>query len=261
MSGRSLSVGSPASKSDKGGELASFSAFANAGVGMAHFHSSSHGTSWVTWGVDDASTPALVKIWSKADMVTAKAESDDESYSLTEGSTERSQAKPSLPNETTKLAMNEYRQVAQFSTPSLACARVCPSPFLDRLVTVGIQPKKEGDPSGFQADVWLFSPDKEKCYTDIGELRVDTFGVEKVTSFHGGLANDKKLQSTIGSNAKMGQLRGVELALDAWSVSTGRGTRKRASASKKIELQLCCLSDDGIITLYVSVDLLMYSVL
>lgn len=229
------------------GEVTSFSACNYVGIGLESMPTSNGDeTRWVTWGLDSPQSDAVVRVWSDGATSSAKTEDDADSYWYMDGSPTTS---PKTSIASNKSAQIQYHQVADFSTPYLACARVCPEPFGERIVTVGMIPGKRGDvDSAWQAQAWKLQEGVEKHSFD-GDYR----GVEMVASFEI-LANDGETSSMLGTNAKIGQLRGAELALEASRVNNRfrKDGDEDISERDGLDLLLCCLSDEGYVTTHVS---------
>jgi hypothetical protein len=134
--------------------------------------------------------------------------------------------------------MNSH-QIAHFTTPRLACARVCPPPFEDHIVSIGIQ-----EPTGWKADVWKLTLGDDEA----SEPTVN-FGVDKVLSSVSDTVLETQLASAIGGKVNTGLLRGAELALaipPQGILSSGYAQVDRP------ELILCGLSENGYVTTSVS---------
>lgn len=207
-------TGSNNNNSMKPRVLTHFPAFYHAGIGLSSFQTSSDETYWMTWGLDAPKSDAVVKLWSttattKEEVETAAVDSD--TYWHMDGADHRSSLQQSSQVKST--------QVAQFTMPNLACARVCPAPYFENsIVTVG--PSSRGG-GGFKAELWKLTVDDDEEASET----TDTFGVEKVLSFVQDLS---ELNDT-----SIGPLRGAELAL---------------CQDGDWELLLCCMSEDGFVT-------------
>lgn len=218
------------------GEVSSFSAYHHVGIGLEFLPAHKEDTCWVTWGLDVPQSGAIVKVWSDC-VESEQPTGDADTYWFMDGSPNNSPAPSSCP---TKSIDRQYQQVAEFSTPYLACARVSPEPFENQIVTVGMVPGKgEKEANGWQAEVWKLN-DSVKNDQTIGTH----YGAEKITSFR--VLHDDQLASMIGTNATLGSLRGAELALETRSCEL-TGDRKDG-----VDLLLCCLSDNGYVTTQVS---------
>jgi hypothetical protein len=139
------------------GEFSSFSACDHVGIGLEFLPSQREDTCWVTWGLDAPQSGAVVKVWSDG-IESEPPASDADSYWFIDGSPNNSPS-PSACFPTTSIVERHYQQVAEFSTPYLACARVSPEPFNNRIVTVGMVPGKgEKEAKGWHAGVWKLTP-------------------------------------------------------------------------------------------------------
>lgn len=234
----------------KVGEVSSFSSFHHAGIGLEYLPSCNADTRWIAWGLDARQTDAIVKVWSDH-ASSGKKDNHADSYWYMDSSPTTSPKTSMSKSIGSKAVQIEYQQVAEFSTPYLACARVCPEPFQNRVVTVGMMPGKSGiGTNGWQAESWKLLEPNDHSYTD-----EDHYGVEKIASF-GIMLNDSEAASMVGTSATLGSLRGAELALE-----TPRGDyryrRDEEGGDAKGEgtdLLLCCLSEKGYVTAHVSVE-------
>ena len=240
--------------------LATFAAFAHRGVGISCLHALQAGTSegrstnWVTWGLDSPDADAVVKVWSssgngeadlniRSDNSTHKTE---DTYWYMDGSPGRISG------------VSPYRLIAQCSPPyHLACARVCPDPVENSIMTIGILDDNMGNTNkrghdGWRAELWKIRP-PTAVELDAND---GTFGIERIVSFNGGAAHDACIESVLGRNTRIGQLQGAELAITS---STAAGLQNIKDSDDRIQdknqlelgLALCCLSDKGYVTTHV----------
>lgn len=221
------------------GEVSSFSACHHVGIGLEYLPSSNDDTRWITWGLDAPQTDAIVKVWSEASSATNM---DTDSYWYMDGSpTTSPKTTTSKSVASNKSSQMQYRQIAEFSTPYLACARVCPDSFENNVVTVGMIPGRAGTgTTGWQAELWKLTDTDESIPVEGGH-----HGVEKMASF--GVLNDDETTSMVGSKASLGSLRGAELALES-----SQGYHEVTDEGNGLDLLLCCLSDKGFVTAHVS---------
>ena len=258
--------------------VAIFAAFAHAGVGISYLPmtttgatggtgadaSSSLTTAWVTWGLDSPDADAVVKVWSSAENADAiktngsAASLTADDYVFVDGSPGRSSGNAAT-----------YRLMAQYSPPyQLACARVCPEPVENSIMTIGILDNNSeiGMNSGnrgnnrvndcWRAELWKMRP---PTFIEL-EANDGTFGMEKVMSFDGGVDYDRSLGSALGRDSKIGQLQAAEVAITSYNAK-GLKTSKMddecvqdgINVQSEIVLTLCCLSDEGFVTTHVSV--------
>lgn len=214
--------------------LSSVPSFHFAGAGLASFRTSTDDSYWVAWGLDSPKADAIVKIWSTS-VTSGKIEvgdSDSDTYWYMDGSPERT---PQIPLSESSPQVQTCVQMAQFTMPYLACARICPAPFENSVVTVGLA--KGGGP-GWKAELWKLNIDDD----DASES-TDTFGVQKMVSFSG----DRSFN--FGMSMPPGPLRGAELAISQAPLPISRAQQRGPSlADDDWELLLCCMSEDGLIT-------------
>jgi hypothetical protein len=218
------------------GSLCSFSACDYAGVGLA-FLPGTMGDNWVTWGLDSPAVDSVpaVKIWSKAEDVRESQNEDDggnghslDDYWFVDNSPDKSSSTPSK--------SIGYGLVSQCSIQNLACARVCPSPVENSLVTIGLEQQKSSSQAaaGWRADLWKVNFSKDVAKSEM----------EKVVSFSGSGDTAKVLQSVLHRGSEIGSLRAAELAITCSVVDSDEET--------DYSLLLCSLSDNGLLTTHVS---------
>ena len=211
--------------------LTIFPSFHFAGVGLASFRTSADDSYWMTWGLDAPKADAIVKIWSTAptNTQTDLGETDSDTYWHMDGSADRTRS------ESISL-LKTGTQMAQFTMPYLACARVCPAPFENSVVTVGLT---KGGGSGWKAELWKLSVEDDEASEN-----TDTFGVEKMVSFSG----DRNFD--FGVDNPIGPLRGAELALSQSPLPITRAQQRETGLATRDdwELLLCCMSQDGLVT-------------
>ena len=238
--------------------LASFTAFMHSGVGVSYMPWKDR-TAWVTWGLDDPNSDAVVKVWSSSnprDTVDASQKTAlPEDYWYQDGS----------PDKSTGNGVMSHRLIAQCSPPyHLSCPRVCPGPVEHSIVTIGvfddIRSKKGKD--GWRADLWKLRPPT----ADENEANDGTFGMEKLVTFNGGANHDKYIGSALGKDSSIGQLRAAELAITSYNAYSSPSRKKgedtmheNFSGDNEFGLVLCCLSEKGYVTTHVS--LVLYNLL
>ena len=225
------------------GGISSFSAYHHVGIGLEYLPSSNDDTRWITWGLDALQTDAIVKVWSDEAASSSQKDDDADSYWHMDSSPTTSPKMTTSKSVASNKSLHvQYRQVAEISTPYLACARVCPAPFGNNVVTVGMIPGKAGiGTTGWQAETWELTETYESSPV-VG----DYYGVEKIASF--GVLNDSETASMVGTNAaSLGSLRGAELALES-----SQGYYQDRDEENGSDLLLCCLSDKGFVTAHVS---------
>jgi hypothetical protein len=168
---------------------------------------------------------------------------------------------------------SDYQLKGQLVRPNLACARVCASPIKNSFLSVGHLPystKNAESQGGWWAELCTLACDDsvEKTREEPDEqLSPTTFGLNSVVKFQGGgTANSswdqKALLSALGGREDLGRLQAAELAFSG-GLNRNRLTPPIAEGSSdidttfyeekgNIELLLCCLSDNSVITTHVS---------
>lgn len=225
--------------------LASFNSCRHAGVGLSAFRTNTNESHWMTWGLDAPKADAVVGIWSSSSKSTttgsANGDASDDYWRMDGSEEGRLQNKNRQKQSESSMAIN---QVARFTMPYLACARVCPDPFDNSIVTVGFT--KTG---GWRAALWKLLDDSddqdeenEHDETTTNSETTNTFGVEQIVSFE----DDKKSEVFSGTQ-NIGQLLGAELALSHSPIPVSRSQREGKSTDDW-ELLLCSLTDNGFIT-------------
>jgi Zinc-ribbon, C4HC2 type len=217
---------------------ASFQSFNYVGVGLASFQTSTNESCWLTWGLDNQNTDPLVRIWSTTQNNVAAYQENADNYWHMDGSQSR------LPTDQISecaSARNPGILVGQSSIAQLACARMCPDPFKDYFVTVAVGT----DESRFwKADLWKITSNN-----DAHSRSTDVFGMEKVLSF----TEDRSFDNTIVS--PFGSLSGAELAISQSPLkATHLHGRDASPGEPTLELLLCCISQEGLITTNVVTD-------
>lgn len=217
------------------GDLSSFAAFSHAGVGVAHMGKSlsSENARWVAWGLDAPSgRDATVKVWSEttgnSQDVSEVEGNASENLWLTD-----TPSGQDTPMELGKIS--DYHLSAQCTLPNLACARVCPIPTEDSILTVSLT-NNEGLPS-WKADLW-------KLTNDTG-----TQSMKRIVSFTAGEGSDYGIMSTVENADTLGNVCASELAIVNPLSSIG-GTA--ASLPAHSTLILCSLTENGYVTTHVS---------
>jgi hypothetical protein len=230
------------------GAVHEFQACHYAGVGLSFLPLASPGNErcWVTWGLDSPNADAVVKIWAPkvrsnearpsavaGDGAAALASPDDYWYMDTSPARPRShKTSDCAPSSST----SSYRILATCSTSNLACARVCPAPVENAIVTVGLQSSsdtKEG--SGWHADVW-----KLKFCSDKDDGAEDQATLERTVSFQSNKNTEPELCSIVGNDPRLFSLRASELAISS----------ERTHGSEN-GLLLCSLTDNGYVLTHV----------
>jgi hypothetical protein len=208
-----------------------FEACHHTGVGLTYIPLYHQGSTsrrvqdgWMTWGFDAPNTDAVVKVWMKNNTTSF-------------GETQQQQQH------------NGFRLVGKCTSRNLACARVCPSPIENSLVTVSFHiPKGSSAPTGWRADVW-----KLQFRDNITDLNDDATGtdygssdntiLERIVTFQGPGDTDASegLQSVLGGH-ELKSLRASELAFSSFG----------GKSSDEYSLMLCCLTENGFVTTHVS---------
>lgn len=246
-----------------GSPLSTFAAHETAGVGISYFGTKSSSpdedggshSRWLTWGLDEPMSSAVVKIWSKRHSPTTAPTSTSTSPSKDDDFT--ASLRPPRPGMGS--SNQEYLLTAQCVRSNLACARVCISPVKDKFLAVGhLTSTAAGDTStpglvnGWWAELYSLSDETDDTADPDNSLSIRSFGLEKVAGFQGGDATnavDKKtLLSVLGSRTELGGLQAAELSL----ASTVRDKGGEDSNDEDSELLLCCLSDTGVLSTHVS---------
>ena len=205
---------------------------------------------WVTWGLDAPRADAVVKVWKSGESTVATSDGNQdlpEDYWFLDGSPNNNN-KHSPRKSTTKSSSNissnsnvEYHLVGQCTQPNLACARVCPSPVENSIVTVGLDTV-----NGWRAELW--------------QLQSMSQSLERVAAFHGNSESSEQqnLLTVLGpSEARLlRSLKASELAVAMYSesmpmVASNRETSSSNSAAD-YGLLLCCLTENGYVTTHVS---------
>jgi len=258
-----------------------------AGVGIHHMkrsHNSKYESAWVTWGLENPKSSAIVKVWgtAKSSMNTY----DDSSDPIALGTNKEEywfmgDEKLSSNNNNCDVSpSSEYQLIAQYARSNMCCARVCAAPVNNSLVVVGYLDGKSSLPSsnvasrnscsdGWWVDLLSLSslqsqkrngPDEDKLYKIKGKRN---FGIDQIVSFYGGAADndvDKKSLMSVLGNADIGRLQAAELAFSSSMIlrndkSTPAATTEEGSIENEMkeieagmELLLCCLTDTGVLT-------------
>lgn len=264
-----------------GGHLCQFQACHFAGVGLSFLPlagtSSNNATTttsqtpycWVTWGLDAPHSDAVVKVWKSGEGVSgtnsgggaaaatvAGTDADDYWYldsspnsKLSRKSAASVAAKSTTTNNNNTSSGSGYHLVGQCTQPNLACARVCPNPVENSIVTVGFD---AGDGGGWRADLWKLdvSPSTESLESSL----------ERIVTFRGSGSETEQanLKAVIGDDARYLQsLRASELAISTYAeaipVSSGKEpSSSSASSPADYGLLLCCLTENGYVTTHAS---------
>jgi hypothetical protein len=263
--------------------LSTFAAHETAGVGISYFgttksssspddHNRGSQSRWLTWGLDEPMSSAVVKIWSKrrhsptgggttTTTTSPNKEEDPVSHLL----------RPPRPGITGTSSSSsntqDYALTAQCVRPNLACARVCIPPINDKFLAVGhltmptsaTSSDQHNLVNGWWAELYSLSEETDDADNPIlnNALSIRSFGLEKVAGFQGGNATntvDKKtLMSVLGSRTELGGLQAAELSLTGIARDTSKGGEDE-NKDDDLELLLCCLSDTGVVSTHVSLS-------
>ena len=214
----------------------------SAGIGMSYIALRNNSTchnGWVTWGLDASNTDPIVKVWMDHSISTKPIKEDD--------------------NDGNASHPLEYRLMGQCTTPNLACARVCPSPITNTIVTVRFNDLTEGVNSltmNWRTDVWRLAFADTAVSNDTTELMLcdsndnddDDYGLatdstlEHITTFNGP-SDDDNFESVLVGKELMA-LRAAELTLLPSS--------EKHQKDEIDLLLLCCLTENGFLTTHVS---------
>jgi len=259
-----------------GNPLSTFAAHETAGVGIAYFGTKSVSpdndsnpsqSRWLTWGLDEPLSSAVIKIWTKNQGSTgptaptlAPAPSMD--ATLWDPTTSASHVRRPRPSTTS--TRDDYTLTAQCVRPNLACARVCLAPVQNKFMAIGHLANTSESSSasfpqenanGWWAELYSLSEDADETATQVEALSIRTFGLEKMAGFKGGdatgAADKRALVSVLGSRTKLGSLQAAELSLASSPRDKGGDDN-----TPEVELLLCCLSDTGVVSTHVSARLL-----
>ena len=222
--------------------LCTFPAHQYEGAGLSTMTNKTNETFWITWGLDAPHAAAKVKVWNMTGVVTDidpdhDIHTPDHDYWYMDGGSERSPLEFSQAR-SPKLLNGNVHLVAQFTTPGLSCARVCPVIFddlKDHIITVSTVLK--GECPGYRADVWKLNT-IDKGSSHVGR----NYGVEKVLSC-GSDTVESQLTTTLGS-MQTGTLIGAELAVALPQVRHD----VEGVEEQQRDLLLCCLTDSGFVT-------------
>lgn len=228
-----------ASSSLRGRPVAHFWAHDKGGVGIASLHQS-NGAYWVTWGKDSLTfqsdndcSVCQAKLWRD---ITQQNDQSDPPETVFD-----SDKNTVLDMEGTK----SYTMLSLLGSQEVYCARVCPGPFSDAIVTVGPSTSKPcrsfesttpatstkmHHPDGWQAELWKIHPRHSDHAKRLG-------------MFSAGDSDDGDLTEIFGPNHDLGSLIGAELAVGSSPFSANRS-----------ELQLCSLTSNGHLTTFVSIS-------
>ncbi|KAL3918200.1 MAG: hypothetical protein SGILL_004350 [Bacillariaceae sp.] len=227
-------------------------------------------SAWVTWGLENPTASAVVKVWSAVDTSSSVGLKDsvdgnvstEDYWYMSDDTTAPS---PNVIKTMLPSSSAEYQMIAQCSRTNIACARVCAAPVKNAIVVVGyagvtgtasdagwyaeLLSIKNEPPLGLNATTEQIPPVDAK----------KNFGVSKIVGFLGGASNasvDKKPLASMLGNLSLGRLQAAELAFSTNVRCSSRVDDQTAgnefSAETNIvgdtELVLCCLSDSGVIT-------------
>jgi hypothetical protein len=214
-------------------------AFSYAGIGLAYMpNSSENASTWATWGLDNPLSDAIVRIWTAGDTALEHniATCDDYWY-MDGGITSSATDAMSLHSQTLGCKL-----IGQCRSRNLACARVCPSPIEDSILTVGLD-LTGSEQKGWKADLWKVPKPCNKA--DV----VKDQELQHVMSFRD---ETEAATRAIGKDFQFGSLCGAELALTSEEISSNSQEKKGGTADRG--LLLCCLTNGGCITTYVRVS-------
>lgn len=238
--------------------LTTFTAFEHTGVGISYLPltaknatqsaTGSTATAWVTWGLDSPDSDAVVKVWSSLSAPPKKEPTKSDNYWFMDGSPQR----PSVP-------IAPYSLIGLCNPPyHLACARVCPAPIENSILTIGILDDLTNQSRGH--DRWRAEIFQLRTSPNDNENRAGTFGVERVIAFDGGAGYDRNVASALGKERRVGQLQAAELAITSYNnlrIQSAKQGEKNTNGGNgmqsEVTLTLCCLSNKGFVTTHVSV--------
>jgi hypothetical protein len=253
-----------------------------AGVGILHLplendpvtaddNGTSNRSAWVTWGLEDPATSAVVKVWSPVDTTSSSGPKDsidrnanhDDYWYMTDDNT--TVPSPNITKATLPMSSTEYRLIAQCSRANIACARVCVDPVKNSIVVVGYSGVTgAASNQGWYAELLSINSEPALEPTALSDQLTfndakKNFGMSKIVGFQGGSSNsnvDKKPLMSMLGNLSLGRLQAAELAFSTRVHSaskvndkaTGNDVSKESNMVGDVELLLCCLSDSGVIT-------------
>ena len=228
-----------------GAATSMFPSFDTAGIGIAYFglqQSSGNATttSWLTWGIDNLSSP-VVKIWSPR-PISSSIPVGEEAGAPSSGSAGSGPktSKEGFNRQQPTPSSSEYHILAKCSRPNLSCARVCPAPIENHFMVMGQNSREQG---GWWSELYKLGSSSQDYNIP------SNAGVEKVLGFTGGSASadNNAIGSILGNNADIGDLQAVELAFSSTNFVESIQDSEN-DEHKDIELLVCCLSDSGIFT-------------
>jgi len=255
------------------GSLCQFQACQHAGVGLTYLPLAAEPEHcWVTWGLDEPNADAIVKVWKggggssgeETGRSAAKGEDDywymDTSPTHSKQSRKQSQPSTSPQNESSG---SGYRLVGQCTTRGLACARVCPFPVEDSIVTVGLHNNStDSGGVGWRADLWKL---KKATTEDSSSSFSSELSLERIVSFEGSdRKTESKLKAVMGDDARfLRSLRASELAVSAsfagpHPTKSSKEEEESPSSPSDFGLLLCCLTEKGYVTTHVSRRLMVW---
>ena len=212
----------------------------SAGIGLTYIALQKHSTcsdGWVTWGIDASNTDPIVKIWMDTTSNVAN--------------------RSNLHDGDSRSHEPEYRLMGQCTTPNLACARVCPLPITNTIVTISFNNQNTDiNASQWRSDVWRFEFIDSSASKEVTDLALcdsndhedDDYGLtleaslERIATFNGP-SDEKNFESILVGKTLM-PLRAAELTL--------LHSRRKYQSSKN-ELVLCCLTENGFLTTHVRI--------
>ena len=226
------------------------------GVGLAyialpHPNGQHHRHGWVTWGLDASHTDPVVKVWMDYSCGTTteppmKANVDKNDDSAPNIDDEHYQHPP------------DYRLMGQCTVPNLACARVCPWPIHNTIVTISFSELKKGTNAvNWRANIWKLQLNQDHPIPANGTTELllcdsnddDDYGLtvdstlEHIATF---TSDDDDNDDHLG--VELMTLRSAELTLLPSTTLLNNDNEPRG---RKHELVLCGLTENGYLTTHV----------
>jgi len=196
--------------------LCSFQAFHDTAFGLAAM-SRNAGLEWVTYGKDHSNRDTVVKIWARGQPNEDAVDADD--YWFADSSHDRTSTTPIAPG---------YSLSGRCSIPHLNCARPCPHPLTDKIVSVAV----ECDIDGQATNTW------NACLWECRPLQ-QSYELVKKSGIVGG-ADVESLFESRKETVPRGDVAGSEVAL---SVDSWKGDL--------VSLVVCTLTSNGFVSVHV----------
>ena len=265
------SLRTPGGSGSSTAPLSSFRAHNLSGAGVSWTPGRGGRSSWVTWGLETASTSGgggdwgdcgrgCVRVWEDSAGRVRRGKDSNDSLNCLDAddywfvdNEEEDNAVPSV----------SYSLLAQFGMPDVSCARVCPHPFANGIVAVGTAEPADlvaegtAPPLGnWQADLWVLGDSKDRGSDGDsgGDSSFNNFGAHRAATFRFGGTDDSELSSMVGGRRYYdpGHLIAAELAVGPAPllppvVSSDDGTDD-VSDDYAGELLVCTLSSTGYLT-------------